>query len=94
MDAQKLRLSDLSIGQSGIITDFDRSYLSNSSLKDIAPDEVVRRIMELGLTLGSQVVVRHFGPIDRSPVAVEVRGGIVALGRDEAAAVRLRITSV
>jgi Fe2+ transport system protein FeoA len=94
MDNHQSRLSELSIGQSGIISAFDREYLSTSSLKDISPDEVVRRIMELGLTLGSQVIVRHFGPIDRSPIAVEVRGGVIALGRDEAAAIKLRMTKL
>jgi len=44
----------------------------------------VARLMEMGFIKGERVEVLHEGPIGRDPMAVRVRGGILALRRSEA----------
>ena len=48
---------------------------------------ISRRLMELGFIKGSLIEVRHEGPISKDPIAVLVRGMVVALRRYEAALV-------
>ena len=47
-------------------------------------DQIGRRLMELGFIPGSIVEVRHEAPLTRDPLAVLVRGMVVALRRYEA----------
>jgi ferrous iron transport protein A len=50
-------------------------------------DAVARRLLELGFIAGSVIEIRHGGPILNDPLAVLVRGMVVALRRHEAALV-------
>lgn len=47
-------------------------------------DLILRRLMELGFIDGSIIEIRHEGPLFKDPVAVLVRGMVVALRRYEA----------
>ena len=47
------------------------------------------RMMEMGFVEGAEVEIVHEAPLGGDPVAVRVRGGLVALRRGEAAAVRV-----
>ncbi len=51
------------------------------------PDELERRLLELGFIEGARVQVLHEGPFGRDPIAVRVNGATVALRRSEAMAV-------
>lgn len=57
-----------------------------------ANSAVARRLMELGFIPGSLIEVRHEGPILNDPIAVLVRGMVVALRRYEADLVTIEIT--
>lgn len=45
---------------------------------------IVRRLMELGLIEGADVAVVHQAPFGGDPIAVRVRGSLIALRRAEA----------
>jgi Fe2+ transport system protein FeoA len=47
-------------------------------------DQIARRLMELGFIAGAIVEVRHQAPLSKDPIAVLVRGMVVALRRYEA----------
>lgn len=47
-------------------------------------DIIVRRLMELGFIDGSIIELRHEAPFFKDPIAVLVRGMVVALRRYEA----------
>jgi Fe2+ transport system protein FeoA len=47
-------------------------------------DQIARRLMELGFIAGAIVEVRHRAPLANDPLAVLVRGMVVALRRYEA----------
>ncbi len=47
-------------------------------------DEVARRLLEMGLIEGSWVELVHEAPFGKDPVAVRVRGTMIALRRAEA----------
>lgn len=49
-----------------------------------APLNLVTRLMEMGFLEGSEVEVVHEAPFGRDPIAVRVRGTLVALRRQEA----------
>jgi ferrous iron transport protein A len=55
-----------------------------------ADDVIGRRLMELGFIEGAIVEVRHRAPIFADPIAVTVRGMLVALRRYEAG--RIEVT--
>jgi len=74
----EVSLEHLSRGQGGII----------SSLQ--GPDDKVHRLMEMGLIEGAHLEVVHEAPFGKDPVAVRVRGGLLALRRAEAQWVKLR----
>jgi ferrous iron transport protein A len=46
--------------------------------------EISARLMEMGLLEGSTVEVAHEAPFSRDPIAVKVRGALIALRRGEA----------
>ena len=46
--------------------------------------KILERLAELGLFPGAVVEVRHVGPVGRDPLAVFVRGSLVALRREDA----------
>lgn len=53
--------------------------------------ELVRRLLEMGFLEGSRVEVLHVAPFGGDPIAVRVRGSIVALRRSEANAVEVSV---
>src|SRR5436190_776495 len=46
--------------------------------------ELIRRLMEMGFLKGSTLEVLHEAPFSGDPIAVRVRGSIIALRRNEA----------
>lgn len=68
------RLGDLPCGTKGVI-------------KQVRTDhqpELTQRLMELGFLLGAEVRIVHEAPLTKDPIAVEVRGSLIALRRSEA----------
>ena len=53
----------------------------------IAPEELERRLLEMGFVEGAQVELRHQGLFRADPIAVQVDGTLVALRRREARAI-------
>ncbi len=47
-------------------------------------DETTRRLLEMGLLEGALVEVVHEAPFGGDPIAVRVRGALIALRRNEA----------
>lgn len=45
---------------------------------------IARRLMEMGFLPGSEIELLHEAPLSRDPIAVRVRGTIVAVRRQEA----------
>lgn len=58
--------------------------LSDSPL---GPDELERRLVEMGFVEGASVELRHQGLFRADPIAVQVDGTLVALRRREAHAI-------
>jgi ferrous iron transport protein A len=56
----------------------------------IGPDELERRLIELGFVEGAAVEILHEGLIGRDPIAVRVDGATVALRRREAMSILVR----
>jgi len=55
-----------------------------------APDEAMTRaFLEMGILEGSVIRVMHEAPLGRDPIAVQVRGALIALRRQEADFVRV-----
>jgi ferrous iron transport protein A len=52
-------------------------------------DRVTLRLMELGMLEGGEVELVHEAPYGGDPIAVRVRGGMIALRRAEAARVQI-----
>ncbi|HGY91667.1 MAG TPA: ferrous iron transport protein A [Planctomycetes bacterium] len=79
MTSNEIRsLSDLRIGESGVIDDI------------LAPRSLTRRLLEMGLTGGTRLELIRLAPLG-DPLEVSVRGYRLTLRRDEAQAVRLRM---
>ncbi|ANT60975.1 iron transporter FeoA [Salipiger sp. CCB-MM3] len=53
----------------------------------LAPDEMERRLIEMGFIEGVEVSVIHEGPFGRDPIAVRVGAATVALRRRDAMAI-------
>ncbi|WP_172327663.1 FeoA family protein [Mangrovicoccus sp. HB161399] len=53
----------------------------------LAPEEMERRLIEMGFIEGVEVSVIHEGPFGRDPIAVRVGGSTVALRRRDAMAI-------
>jgi ferrous iron transport protein A len=68
----KKKLGELRPGSRGIIA------------KTTGPIEILRRLLEMGFLEGSSIEVMHEAPFGRDPIAVNVRGALVALRRAEA----------
>ncbi len=74
-------LCDLRPGASGHIT---RIEIPRDGVFGIPPEELERRLIEIGFTEGAPVCVLHEGLFGRDPIAVLVDGTRVALRRREA----------
>lgn len=55
------------------------------------PDEMRRRLLEMGLLEGSTVEIIHEAPFGKDPIAVRVRGALLALRRNEANHIEVQI---
>jgi ferrous iron transport protein A len=73
-------LGELKKGQSGIIVAVGNTKASESSEKR----ELVRRLLDLGFAEGGRVQVVLEAPFGGDPFAIRVRGGVIALRREEA----------
>ena len=67
------RLGEMKRGESGIILSIGG-----------AGDDLSRRMMEMGLLEGCRVELVHEAPFGGDPVAVRVRGALIALRRQDA----------
>ncbi len=74
MDEQAKTLRDVAIGQSAVV----RKLTGDGAVK--------RRLMDMGLTRGTEVAVRKVAPLG-DPIEVTVRGFELSLRKDEAAQV-------
>jgi ferrous iron transport protein A len=52
-------------------------------------EDLVRALLEMGVVEGSEVQILHVAPWSQDPIAVQVRGALIALRRQEAAWVRV-----
>ena len=68
---EKIPLSELPVGRSAIVTDI------------FAANETKRRLMDMGITKGSQVYVRKVAPLG-DPVEITIRGYELSLRKDDA----------
>ncbi len=54
-------------------------------------DGLTKRLMEMGFLEGETLELLHEGPIGKDPMAVRVRGGMIALRRSEASRVWVEV---
>jgi ferrous iron transport protein A len=60
---------------------------AGTSPSGLTPEELERRLIELGFVEGASVEILHEGAIGRDPIAVRVDSATVALRRREAMAI-------
>lgn len=60
---------------------------ANGNASGLTPEELERRLIELGFVEGASVEILHQGAIGRDPIAVRVDSATVALRRREAMAI-------
>lgn len=53
----------------------------------LAPDEMERRLIEMGFIEGAELEILHEGPFGRDPIAIRVGTATVALRRQDALAI-------
>ncbi len=68
----RIKLGELALGKLARIIQVDETA------------EISARLMEMGLLEGSRVEVAHVAPLGGDPIAVRVRGALIALRRNEA----------
>lgn len=78
------RLGEFKKGQKGLIVKIE----SEGEGKELIP-----RLMEMGLVEGNEVELVHEAPFGSDPVAIRVRGALIALRRNEANLVFVEIQS-
>ena len=76
-----LYLGELQIGKKAVITGVT------------CEDAISTRLQELGLLTGECVEILHMAPMSRDPIAVQVRGNLVALRRNEANRIEVELVS-
>lgn len=75
-------LGHMSKGEKGTI-----ARVGGTTARGTAPDSqesLVQRLLEMGLLEGSEVELVHEAPFGGDPIAVRVRGALIALRRAEA----------
>lgn len=80
-----MRLCDLAIGDCGVIRGIELA--GRSAPHEMSPDELERRLLEMGFVEGAQFQILHEGLIGRDPIAVKLDDMRVALRRREAYAI-------
>lgn len=84
---QKLTLASLNRGAEAEIVGLDEAAVSTP----LAPGELERRLIEMGLVEGARILVLHEGFPRRDPIAIRVDDHTVALRRNEAKAVLVNL---
>jgi ferrous iron transport protein A len=79
---KRIKLGELTKGTKALISQVGIGQNSH---------EMVSRLMEMGVLEGSFVEVVHEAPFGGDPVAIRVRGALIALRRQEANAVEVII---
>lgn len=78
--------------ETGIISLKDLPIESFAQVCYISGNSYVRRrFLDLGLTPNTIVKTERFSPIGRNPIAYNIRGSIIALRKEEAANVFVKI---
>jgi len=78
--SELLLLSQLPKNQSGFIKSFTTTLEEDSESLKV-------RLMELGLLEGEKVTVLFEAPFGKDPIAIEVRGMVLGIGKREASMV-------
>lgn len=73
-------LGDLQVGESGVVVRVK-----------VDGQEFGQRLLEMGFLEGSRVEMLHQAPYSGDPVAVRVRGALIALRRAEARSVEVEV---
>jgi ferrous iron transport protein A len=81
-----IRLGTARLRQRGVVVAVRGAEASDTTL---APEELERRLLELGFVEGAEVELLHEGFLRRDPIAVRVDQSVVALRRREANAILL-----
>ena len=71
------RLSEFSIGETGIIEKFEK-------------DEIYLKLMEMGCVPGEPVSVENIAPLG-DPISIKVAGYLLSMRKDEAAMIWVKI---
>jgi ferrous iron transport protein A len=79
---KRVKLGTLKPGAKGLIAQVGTESISS---------QLVKRLMEMGVLEGSPFQVVHEAPWGGDPIAVRVRGALIALRRNEANAVEVFI---
>lgn len=74
--APQKKLGELKVGERGLIVSVGESGAIG--------EDLTRRLLEIGLLEGSLVELVHEAPFGSDPIAVRVRGALIALRRSEA----------
>ncbi|MGK5089617.1 FeoA family protein [Bdellovibrionota bacterium FG-2] len=69
------KMGELKKGEKGRITNV---FFSDDNA------DIIRRLLEMGFLEGSDVEILHEAPFSLDPIAVRVRGAVLALRRSEA----------
>jgi ferrous iron transport protein A len=75
------KLGELQRGMSAIIT---RVGSQEGALRKGEGSDLSSRLLEMGLLEGASVEVVHEAPFGKDPIAVRIRGAVIALRRTEA----------
>lgn len=79
---KKTQLGKLEKGKKAIITSVGSSDCSN---------ELTQRLMEMGFLEGALVEILYAAPWGGDPIAIRVRGALIALRRQEANAIEVMV---
>ena len=75
----RTRLGELKPGDHGRIISIE-----TTGAEGVNGTELASRLMEMGLLEGSEITLVHQAPFSGDPIAVRVRGALIALRRAEA----------
>lgn len=73
-------LGELKRGAKAVILAIDAGHLTN-------------RFLEMGFVEGDEIEVLHEAPFRKNPIAVRVRGSLIALRREEANCITVGVAS-
>jgi ferrous iron transport protein A len=71
--------------------DLKKGMRARITAVNAATEEMTRSFLEIGILEGSPVRVVHQAPLGGDPIAVEVRGALIALRRQEAAGIDVEL---